>query len=101
MALDRPARERPARFISIGYRRTGGVLALVTCAAAALTAVLLTVAVAATVLVIGLAVTAATLLVRVLRRGLRSRPESPAAPWQGDTIEAEVVDPERRRRPGT
>lgn|SRR5687768_6992702 len=80
----------------ISYRRSGGMLALLTFAAVALAATVLTVAVAATVLIVGVAVTAATLLVRAVLPGSRSRrPDtvSPAAPWAQDTIEGTVVDP--------
>jgi hypothetical protein len=78
----------------ISYRRSGGMLALLTFAAVALAATVLTVAVAATVLMVGVAVTAARLLMGAVRPG--SRPPdtvSPAAPWAQDTIEGTVVDP--------
>jgi hypothetical protein len=79
----------------ISYRRSGGVLALLTFAAIALAATVLTVAVAATVLIVGLAVAAVALLVRAVLPGSRPHTVSPAAPWPQDTIEATVVDPVR------
>jgi hypothetical protein len=80
----------------ISYRRTGGVVALLTFAGVAIAATVLTVAVAATLLIVAVAVAAAALLVRAVRpTSWRRHTMTRAARWSQDTIEATVVGPAR------
>ena len=73
----------------ITYRRTGGLLALLTLTAA-LAATVLTIAVAATLAV---AIAAAALVGRaVLPRSWRNRTVPSATPWPHKTIDATAVD---------
>jgi hypothetical protein len=77
----------------ITYRRTGGIFALLTFAAVAFAATVLTVVVAATVLIVALGTAAAVLLARaVLPASWRhhTMPPPPTA-WPHDTLEATVV----------
>jgi hypothetical protein len=79
-------------FMFITYRRTGGIFALLTFAAVAFAATLLTVVVAATVLIVALGTAAAVLLARaVLPASGRHHPIPRPTPWPRDTIEATVV----------
>ena len=80
----------------ITYRRTGGIVALLTFAAVAFAATVLTVVVAATVLIVALGTAAAVLLARaVLPASWRHHPipRPTPWPWPRDTIEATVVHP--------
>lgn len=78
----------------ITYRRTGGIFALLTFAAVAFAATVLTVVVAATVLIVALGTAATVLLARaVLPASWRKRTIPPPTPWPDDTIEATVVHP--------
>ena len=75
----------------ITYRRTGGIFALLTFAAVAFAATVLTVVVAATVLIVALG-TAAVLRARaVLPASWRHHTIPRPTPWPSDTIEATVV----------
>jgi hypothetical protein len=77
----------------ITYRRTGGLFALLTLAAVAFAATVLTVAVAATVLVVAAAIAAAALIGRaVLPRLWRNPTVPPATPWPHEIIDATVVN---------
>ena len=74
----------------ITYRRTGGLLVLLTLAAVALAAAVVTIAVAATLAV---AIAAAALIGRVvLPSAWRNRTVPSATPWPGKTINATVVE---------
>jgi hypothetical protein len=77
----------------ISYRRTGGVLALLTFAAVALAATVFTAVVGATVLVVALVVAAITSVARAV---LPARPGHhtvrPPTAWPDETFEATVVD---------
>jgi hypothetical protein len=76
----------------ITYRRAGGILALLTFAAVAFAATVLTVVVAATVLIVALGAAAAVHLARaVLPASWRHHTIPPPTPWPADTIEATVV----------
>jgi hypothetical protein len=76
------------------YRRTGGVLALLTLVAVVLTVTVLTAAVGAVVLLVGLAIAATVLVVRaVLPASWRRHTVPPPTPWPLETIEASVVTP--------
>ena len=76
----------------IAYRRTGGVLALLTFAAIVLAVTVLTVAVAVAVLVAALAVAAAALIARAVRPTWSWRHTAPPAiPSPLETIEMTVV----------
>ena len=78
----------------ITYRRTGGLFALLTFAAVALAATVLTVAVAATVLIVAVAVAAVAILARmVLPTSSRHHTVPPATPWPHETIEGTIVNP--------
>jgi hypothetical protein len=78
----------------ITYRRAGGIFALLTFAAAAFAATVLTVAVMATLLIVALGTAAAVLLARaVLPASWRHQTIPRPTPWPGDTIEATVVYP--------
>jgi hypothetical protein len=78
----------------ITYRRTGGIFALLTFAAVAFAATVLTVVVAATVLIVALGTAAAVLLARaVLPASWRHHTIPPPTPWPHDTLEATVVHP--------
>ena len=78
----------------ISYRRTGGVFALLTFAAVALAATVLTVVVGATVLVVALAVAAVALVVRaVLPARSRHHTVPSATPWPHQTFDTTVVNP--------
>lgn len=78
----------------ISYRRTGGLLTLLTVAAVAFAAAVLTVTVAATLLIVAVAVSAIAVLARaVLPRSWRHQTVRPATRWPQETIEATVVNP--------
>ena len=78
----------------ITYRRTGGIFALLTLAAVAFAATVLTIAVAATMLIVALGTAAAVLLARaVLPTSWRHHTVPPPTPWPHQTIEATVVNP--------
>ena len=78
----------------ITYRKTGGVFALITLAAVAIAATVLTIAVAATLLIAAVAIAAAALVVRaVLPAAWRRRRARPPTPWPHATIEATAVNP--------
>ena len=78
----------------ITYRRTGGVFALLTCAAVALAATVLAVVVGATVLVVALAVAAVALAARaVLSAWSWHHTVPPATAWPLETFETTVVNP--------
>ncbi|MBI2187291.1 MAG: hypothetical protein HYU37_09275 [Acidobacteria bacterium] len=77
----------------ITYRRTGGLFALLTLAAFALAATVLTIAVAATVLIVAVAIAAAARVGRaVLPRAWRNRTVPSATPWPYQTIDATAVN---------
>jgi hypothetical protein len=72
----------------ITYRRTGGIFAVLTFAAVAFAATVLTVVVAATVLIVALGTAAAVLLARaVLPASWRHHTIPPPTAWPHDTIE--------------
>ena len=76
----------------ITYRRTGGIFALLTFAAVAFAATVLTVVVAATVLIVALGTAAAVLLARaVLPASWRRHTMPPPTAWPPDTLEATAV----------
>ncbi len=77
----------------ITYRRTGGLFALLTFAAAAVAATMLAVAVAAALLMVAAAIGSAVLLGRVLLpTSWRNRRTVPtAAPWPHETIDTIAV----------
>ena len=78
----------------ITYRRTGGMFALLTLAAVAFAAAVLTLAVAATILIVALAGSAIALLARAVRpTSWRHHTVPPATRWPQETIEATVVNP--------
>jgi fatty acid desaturase len=78
----------------ITYRRQSGIFALLTFAAVAFAATVLTVVVAATLLIAALGTAAALLLARVvLPASWRHHTIPPPTPWPRDTIEATVVHP--------
>jgi hypothetical protein len=78
----------------ITYRRTGGIFALLTFAAVAFAATVLTVVVAATLLIVALGTAAVVLLARaVLPASLRHHTIPRPTPRPRDTIEATVVHP--------
>ena len=78
----------------ITYRRTGGIFALLTFAAVAFAATVLTVVVAATVLIVALGTAAVVLLARaVLPASWRHHTIPPPTAWPHDTLEARVVHP--------
>jgi hypothetical protein len=78
----------------ITYRRTGGIFALLTLAAVAFAATVLTIAVAATMLIVALGTAATVLLARaVLPTSWRHHTVPPSTPRPHDTIEATVVNP--------
>ena len=71
----------------ITYRRTGGIVALLTFAAVAFAATVLTVVVAATVLIVALGTAAAVLLARaVLPASWRHHAIPPPTAWAHDTL---------------
>ena len=80
----------------IAYRRTGGLLALLTLAAVAVAATVVTVAVAAIAAIV-LAVAAAIASVVVIGRAVaprswrRDRPVLPKTPWPHETIDTTAV----------
>lgn len=77
----------------ITYRRTGGLLALLTVAAVAFAATVLAVAAAATLLIVAVAGSAIAVLVRaVLPRARRHQTVPPATRWPQETI-ATLVNP--------
>jgi hypothetical protein len=79
----------------ITYRRTGGMFALLTLAAAAFAAAVLTVAAAAVILIVALAIATAAVLVRaVLPRSWRHQTVPSATTWPQETIDATVVHPD-------
>jgi fatty acid desaturase len=76
----------------ITYRRTGGIFALLTFAAVAFAATVLTVVVAATVLIVALGTAAAVLLARaLLPASWRHHTMPPPTAWPHETLEATVV----------
>jgi hypothetical protein len=76
----------------ITYRRTGGIFALLTFAAIAFAATVLTIVVAATLLIVALGTAAAVLFARaVLPASWRHHTMPRPTPRPGDTIEATVV----------
>ncbi len=78
----------------ITYRRTGGIFALLTFAAVAFAATVLTVVVAATLLIVALGAAVAVLLARaVLPASWRHHTIPRPTPRPRDTIEATVVHP--------
>jgi len=78
----------------ITYRRTGGIFALLTFAAVAFAATVLTVVVAATVLIVALGTAVVVLLARaVLPASWRHHTIPPPTAWPHDTLEARVVHP--------
>ena len=78
----------------ITYRRTGGIFALLTFAAVAFAATVLTVVVAATVLIVALGTAAAVLLARaVLPASWQHHTIPPPTAWPRETLEATVVHP--------
>src|SRR5688572_9493699 len=82
--------------MSITYRRTGGVFALLTFAAVALAATVLSIAAAATLLVAALAIGTVTLVARVvLPRWPWQSSVRPVTPWPQETIETTAVNPAR------
>jgi hypothetical protein len=77
----------------ITYRRTGGLFMLLTLAAAALAATVLTVAVAGTLLIVSAAIAVVALFGRaVLPRRWRGRPVLPVTRSPHQTIDATVVN---------
>ena len=75
----------------ITYRRTGGIFALLTLAAVAFAATVLTIAVAAILLIVALGTVATVLLARaVLPASWRHHSVRPATPWPH---EATMVNP--------
>ena len=77
----------------ITYRRTGGVLALLSLVAVGLAATVLTAAVAATLLIVALPIAAAFVLARrVLPAAWRRRHVAQGASGTGETLEGTVVD---------
>ncbi len=77
----------------IVYRRTGGILALIGIAIAAIAAIVLTVAVGTVVLIGTLAAGAVLFLLRaVLPTSRRRRQAPPPSHWPGETIDASVVE---------
>jgi hypothetical protein len=78
----------------ITYRRTGGMFALLTLAAVAFAATVLTVAAAAVILIVALTVTAVAFVGRaVLPTSWRYHAVPPATPWPQETIETTAVNP--------
>ncbi len=78
----------------ITYRRTGGIFALLTLAAVAFAATVLTIAVAAILLIVALGTAATVLLARaVLPASWRHHSVRPATPGPHETIEATMVNP--------
>jgi uncharacterized membrane protein YdfJ with MMPL/SSD domain len=76
----------------ITYRRSGGLVAVLTFTVVALAATVVTVTVAATVLIVALAVAASAVLTRAaLRLFGRHRVVQPAAGWSRDTIDTTAV----------
>jgi membrane protein implicated in regulation of membrane protease activity len=77
----------------ITYRRTGGLFMLLTLAAAALAATVLTVTVAGTLLIVSAAIAAVALVGRAaLPRRWRRRTVPPVTRWPHQTIDATVVN---------
>jgi len=78
----------------ITYRRTGGMFALLTLAAVAFAATVLTVAAATVILIVALTVTAVAFVGRaVLPRSWRYHAVRRATPWPQETIETTAVNP--------
>ena len=78
----------------ITYRRSGGLLTLVTFAAVTLAATVLTVTVAASLLVVALGIAAVALLARaVLPSSWRHATVPQLSHWPHETIEATLVTP--------
>ena len=82
------------KLMLITYRRSGGLLTLLTFAAVTLAATVLTVTVAAGLFVVALGIAAVALLARaVLPSSWRHATVSPLAHWPHKTIEATLVTP--------
>jgi hypothetical protein len=77
----------------IAYRRTGGVLALLTLAVVAVAATLFTIAVGATLLIGAAAVAAVAFLARSVLPASRRRRNMPPASWAEGAIEGTLVTP--------
>ena len=91
----RPNPQPPGRFrLEAKGETTGGVFALLTLAAVALAAMVLTVTMGAIAVILALAVAAAALVIRVVSLPWSWRHRiPPATPWPGETFEATVVNP--------
>ena len=78
----------------ISYRRTGGLLALLTVAAVGLAAIIVTFAVAATLLILIVVTTTVTLAGRAVLGWWRpNHLRHPATPWPNETIDVELIPP--------
>lgn len=94
MGLERDQRQAASPPQQLVSGRTGGIFALLTLAAVAFAAAVLTTAVAATMLILALAIAATVLLARaVLSGSWRHHALPPPTTWPQETIEATVVNP--------